>query len=188
MATVEFQGTPGSGIATGPAHLVSLTFSQPGAAFLVGSLDVITVGPAMKIVSAGSGGGTLAGFGTGGLSLVGNPGLASGAAHCSGPTCFPALGLPPSIPVLLTGAISGNLYGTVTSPTAPTVAFTIPVISLGSPIGGTGLPVPVYLALTGAQVGARTHIATPEPGTLPLLASGVAVAAGLAWRARRRRS
>ena len=84
MATVEFQGTPGSGIATGPAHLASLTFAQPGVIIIYGG-GGFTVAPGAAVVSMGSGGGSLTAFGTGGLSLTGNPGYIAGAFHCTGP-------------------------------------------------------------------------------------------------------
>ena len=191
IATVEFQGTPGSGIATGPAHLVSLTLFQPGPVLFTVASDLISVAPGVAFLSLGSGGGSLTAFGTGGLSLTGNPGsVAPNSFHCSGTTCSPGLGLPPSLTFPLFGGGPGtaSLFGAVASPGALTISFTHPIAALGTPIGGTLPPIPVYIAFTGVQVGARTHIATPEPGTLPLLASAVAVAAGLAWRARRRQS
>ena len=188
MATVEFQGTPGSGIATGPAHLVSLTWAQPGVAIpYLG--DVLTIAPGFAITALASGAGTLTAFGPGGLSLPGNTGGFAGIAHCSGLTCFPGLlPVPASVPLPLTTVGTAiPLSGAVATPFSSTIALTLPLTSLGTPIGGALPPVALVVAVTGTQIGARTHIATPEPGTLPLLASAVAVAAGLAWRARRRR-
>ena len=129
--------------------------------------------------------GTLTAFGPGGLSLPGNTGGIAGIAHCTGLTCYPGLGLPPSVTIpLTTTGTSILLLGNVSSPHTPLLYLTLPVTVLGPPT----VPVPVVVGMVGTQVGARTHIVTPEPGTLPLLASAVAVAAGLAWRARRRRS
>lgn len=192
FARIRVPGTATSGGQTvvslpGELHITRFAFTQPlqlslydGSGGLV-SLSGSTLSP-LGATLAYSAEGSLGSFG--GLGIGPAPGAIGGVVDCDPHDFYPGdctnLGLSTGANYIFQSTTVA-LNGFASGPSGGPVSFT----AQGQ--FGTFLGTPAAIHLTGQEV-ARTLVSesVPEPGPSPLLASGLAALAGLAWLGRRR--